>query len=93
MASNSDNAWHLDKRVNVSVIFGLLFQAVVFTTFIVGLDYRVKALEDDYETQQDVPTDLAVLTTEVTAIKEDVEDNSEQLDRIEDKIDRLQRSP
>jgi peptidoglycan hydrolase CwlO-like protein len=90
MGSNNDSGWHLDKRVNISIIFGLIIQTIIVTSFIVGLDYRVKALEKEEELLGPVPTNLAVLSTEVAAIKDDVADNTQQLDRIEEKIDQLQ---
>jgi septal ring factor EnvC (AmiA/AmiB activator) len=89
MAVNSDNGWHLDRRVNVSVIATL----VVLVAFVVGMDWRIKALEKAQDDQASVPMDIAVIKTEFRSLKDDVNDNSEQLDRIEEKIDRALQPP
>ena len=41
-----ENEWHLDKRVPISMIVGLVFQTVVITVFLVGIRKDVDGIQD-----------------------------------------------
>ncbi len=44
--TTEDKAWHLDKRVNVSIITALLFQAALFVWYASALWGRVDTIND-----------------------------------------------
>lgn len=86
---SSDGGWHLDKRVPIALIVTLVLQAVVFTRFLVAMDYRIASLESSALKTEDIPTDLAVVKQQISSMHEDIGDLTEQQTRIESKIDRL----
>lgn len=62
--------WHLDKRVNISVIAGLVLQAVVFGIAWGNIENRVSHLEEDNHALDVVPQRLAAIEATLVAIKE-----------------------
>ena len=92
-ADQSDREWHLDKRLPIALIMTIVLQTVGLVTYVVSnnvsVEYRLQALEKTDEQVAQVPTDIALVKQEIRSIRGDVEDNTEQLDRIEDKIDKL----
>jgi len=44
---DSDNKWHLNKSVPLSLIIVIILQTVYFTAFLTKLDSRVTSLEKD----------------------------------------------
>lgn len=81
---SSDNSllqrepWHLDKRVNISMIVGLILQAVLFGMAWGNVENRVSQLEIDRQKFDIVPERLASIEATVLAIKE-------RIDRIDNK--------
>jgi Tfp pilus assembly protein PilO len=79
----SDNGWHLDKKVPISIIVAMLAQFAGGLWFISKLDSRVGALEDRIASQrerdnlqdQQSASSLSLLRG--------------QLDRMDAKLDRL----
>jgi len=62
--------WHLDKRVNISVILGLVLQAVVFGVAWGNVENRVTQLEAGRERLDSIPERLAAIEATLLAIKE-----------------------
>ena len=62
--------WHLDKRVNVSVIAALVVQAVMFGIAWGNIENRVTQLEDERHYFKAVPERLAAIEATLLAIKE-----------------------
>lgn len=68
--SEPKKPWHLDKTVNISVIIGLLGQAVVFGTWVGVIQTKVTVLEVTVDKQQAIPERLARIEEKLTAIIE-----------------------
>jgi hypothetical protein len=62
--------WHLDKRVNISVIAGLVLQAIIFGMAWGNVENRVTQLEADRNHLKSVPERLAGIEATLLAIKE-----------------------
>jgi hypothetical protein len=62
--------WHLDKRVNISVIAGLVLQAIIFGMAWGNVENRVSQLEADRHHLDSVPERLAGIEATLLAIKE-----------------------
>jgi uncharacterized membrane protein YciS (DUF1049 family) len=62
--------WHLDKRVNISVIAGLVLQAIIFGVAWGNIENRVAQLEHDKRLFETVPQRLAGIEATLIAIKE-----------------------
>jgi hypothetical protein len=62
--------WHLDKRVKISVILGLVLQAVVFGVAWGNVENRVTQLEAGRERLETIPERLAAIEATLLAIKE-----------------------
>ncbi len=62
--------WHLDKRVNVSVIAALVVQAIMFGIAWGNIENRVTQLEADDHHLEVVPERLAAIEATLVAIKE-----------------------
>jgi hypothetical protein len=65
--------WHLDKRVNISVIAGLVLQAIVFGIAWGNIENRVTQLEADRHHLDSVPERLAGIEATLLAIKERID--------------------
>lgn len=65
--------WHLDKRVNISVIAGLVLQAIVFGIAWGNIENRVTQLEADRHHLETVPERLAGIEATLLAIKERID--------------------
>jgi hypothetical protein len=62
--------WHLDKRVNISVIAGLVLQAIIFGVAWGNVENRVTQLEADRQRFNSIPERLAGIEATLLAIKE-----------------------
>ena len=52
---DTNQHWHLDKRVPLAIILGFIIQTIYFTIFITKLDSRVSTLElNDIETRKTI---------------------------------------
>lgn len=86
-SDNSQGNWHLSKEVPISIIFTLLVQAAAGIVFATKLDARVGALESAKEAtkleqhERDERQD--------NALREANRALAEQLDRMNQKLDRL----
>jgi uncharacterized membrane protein YciS (DUF1049 family) len=67
---NKQEPWHLDKRVNISVIAGLVIQAIIFGIAWGNIENRVAQLEHDIRNLEAVPERLASIEATLLAIKE-----------------------
>ncbi len=76
-----DNQWHLDKRVPVSIILGMIGQ-VFFVVWILAV--MVKDVETNSKS-------LAALDLKVSALEGDASDQAIQLGRIEENLHGLRR--
>lgn len=65
--------WHLDKRVNISVIAGLVVQAIMFGVAWGNIENRVAQLEVDRHRFDTVPERLAGIEATLLAIKERID--------------------
>lgn len=81
-SSESDRAWHLDKRIPVAIIITLLAQFGGAIWFFSQLDGRVYRLEQSGASRQDERDRIIRLEAGLAGIKE-------YLQRIDQKIDRL----
>lgn len=68
----NDGSWHLDKRVNLSLIGGLLLQAIVFGYLYGNVESRVVSLEKASDTFQELPERLARQETLLEQIREEL---------------------
>ena len=60
--------WHLDKRVNISLIIGLLAQAVVFGSLYGRLENRVTNVEEATHRLDMLPERLARIDEKLSAL-------------------------
>jgi hypothetical protein len=65
--------WHLDKRVNISVIGVLLVQAIMFGVAWGNIENRVAQLEEDRSRFGSIPERLAGIEATLKAIKERID--------------------
>lgn len=63
-------SWHLDKRVNISVIAALVAQCLLFGVAWGNIENRVVQLESDRNRLSIVPERLAGIESTLIAIKE-----------------------
>lgn len=74
MADNvNKEPWHLDKRVNISVILTLAIQAICFGIAWGNVENRVTNLESQRQKFDQVPERLASIEATLLAIKERVD--------------------
>ena len=83
MRDDSDNRWHLDKRVQISHIIATLVVAASAIAYLRGLEQRLVILETDarHARERSVEQDAA--------LRRITEALDRRLNRIEDKIDAL----
>lgn len=79
--SPGQEPWHLDKRVNISVIGALMAQAIMFGVAWGNIENRVAHLEDDRLRFGVVPERLAGIEATLNAIKD-------RIDRIDNSTER-----
>ena len=60
--------WHLDKRVNISLIIGLLAQAVVFGSLYGRLENRVANVETQMGKLDSMPEKLARIDEKLSSL-------------------------
>jgi hypothetical protein len=70
--------WHLDKRVNISVIAGLVLQAIIFGVAWGNVENRVTQLEADRARFNTIPERLAGIEATLLAIKERLDRSERQ---------------
>ena len=79
MADDENGGWHLDKRVPLALMFGLLMQAGVFGWWAAAIDGRVAVTERDINR---VERQIQVMTTAA-------QQQAVQLGRIEENLSAL----
>lgn len=82
---SDDQHWHLDRRVPLALFLAILAQTFAAAWFIVGLHYRVIALESGENKNGD-------LRERIIRVEQAAKSNGAALDRIEKTLDRLQFS-
>lgn len=65
--------WHLDKRVNISVIGALMAQAIMFGVAWGNIENRVAHLEEDRVRFGSIPERLAGIEATLNAIKDRID--------------------
>ena len=75
----SDGAWHLDKRVPISIIFALMVNAGTGVWYASKMDNRVSNLE----------LATAKLESAESKTENNSSDNNSRLIRVEDKLDNM----
>lgn len=83
----SDNHWHLDKRVPISILGVLIVQMCSGLWFISKLDARIAALENISVIQLSAQHEKDQKQDE--QVKDSVEKLAKQLEHIDDKLDRI----
>lgn len=73
-------SWHLDKRVNLSIIFALIAQAAIFAYWVGGVSQRVAHNEAWVAANSPSQARLAVLESQMDDIRD-------TLNRIEGRLD------
>lgn len=68
--SHEKEPWHLDKRVNVSVIAAIAIQVILFGMAWGNIENRVAQLEKRSDALNQVPEKLASIEATLIAIKE-----------------------
>lgn len=71
MSDQREQQWHLDKRVNVSIILTLVVQVVVFAFMYGKLETRVASLEEKATILREVPERLARIETLLKELRRD----------------------
>jgi hypothetical protein len=93
MSENQDteNSWHLDKRVPIATVIAIIVQAVAFGMMVSSMDGRILALES-YSSELRAARLRERIAVEEAATIQTVSKFShldDQLDRLEDKIDKI----
>lgn len=79
MSDENDAAWHLDKRVNVAIIFAISAQAAALVWWGASINARVNHLERIEQDQAQTIDRLARLEVRQEEIKETVSRIDERL--------------
>ena len=79
-------SWHLDKRVNVSLIIAIAAQAIGLIVWGTSITERVRVVESTLITRSPVVERFFQVEADVAGIRRTT---AERLDRIENKLDRL----
>lgn len=80
MASDTENQWHLDRRVPVAIILTLVVQLVGFGMLIGNIENRVKTLEIASSSRSVLPERMARLEERLVSLQR-------VLERIDRKLD------
>lgn len=81
VVQNLKEGWHLDKRVNVSIITVVIFQLIGFTWYISGLENRVNSNTEN----------ISRIIVQQEALRTQGTSQGNQLARIETEIIGLRR--
>ena len=80
-----DKDWHLDKKVPVSIIFGLVVQTItlvyVGTTWKADVDYRIATLEKAEHDRKSQESRIIVLEQGIAYIRNDLQEIKSLLKR------------
>lgn len=83
--------WHLDKRVPIATIGAIVLQAVALGWMVSAMDGRVQALEiytNELKAAR-ISERLAIVETNTAQSNRKFEHLDMQLNRLEDKVDRI----
>ena len=80
---SNESKWHLDKRVNVSIVFAMLSLAGGFTTWAMTIDSRVA------EQEVRISNNAEAIANAETRSFRSFDAIRDSMDRINDKLDRL----
>ena len=91
MAGTSSNDWHLDKRVPIATILAILGQAIMLGWVAASMNVRIDNLEE-YTNElkaSKLRERMAVVESDAKANRERFIHLDGQLNRLEDKIDKI----
>lgn len=78
--------WHLDKRINVAMVFAIVLQSFAVGVWVSSIAERVAALERWKDDSKEMAADIAVVKNQITDIKK-------TLERIDDRLTDNRRRP
>lgn len=83
--------WHLDKRVPIATIGAIIAQAIALGWMVSAMDGRVQALEiyTNELKQARIRERIAIVETNTAQGNRKFEHLDQQLNRLEDKVDRI----
>lgn len=82
MNEHQDSEWHLDKRVNISIVVALLLQAASIIWWGSAMSQRVANLEKYHQNSDD-------MVAKVARLEQSVAMQNQTMTRVENKLDRL----
>jgi len=80
---SNESKWHLDKRVNVSIVFAMLSLASGFTAWAVTIDSRIAEQKVRIDNNSE-----AIANSEARSFRS-LDAIRDSMNRINDKLDRL----
>lgn len=86
-----NGSWHLDKRVNVSMIFALIIQSVAIVWSVASIYAEIGIHEERLDVLDGMGSRTAVLEANIVSMSANIKDTKDSINRIEGLLmDRLQ---
>jgi len=91
--ANNDGSWHLDKRVPISILGGIILQTIVFSYWMGTLNERVLHNSDELERRKAEVARIAVIETRLNSLNSSIRRLNNTMERyLQSRFETHQRS-